>query len=185
MRIIGGKNQRKQIIAPAKLPVRPTTDMAKEALFNILNNHFDFEQLHVLDLFAGTGNISYEFASRGAQQIIAVDINHHCTGFIRKTAEELGFDQLKVVRADSFQFLGICKVKFDVVFADPPYDLKDIAEIPRRVFEASILNPGAWLVLEHGEHMNLTHLPFFAEKRKYGKVHFSFFHQPVSDEDQH
>ena len=181
MRIIGGKNQRKHIIAPSKLPVRPTTDMAKEGLFNILNNHFDFHAIDVLDLFAGTGNISYEFASRGAQQIIAVDINHHCANFIRQTAESLDFTNLKTVKADTFHFLGICKISFDIIFADPPYDMKNIAEIPEKVFHADILKPGGWLVLEHGERMKLDHLPHFMQSRKYGKVHFSIFKKETPD----
>ncbi len=178
MRIIGGKNQRRQIIAPGKLPVRPTTDMAKEALFNILNNHFDFEEIEVLDLFAGTGNISYEFASRGAKNVISVDINSHCVQFIRQTAEKLDFNKLKAVRADVFHFLGICKLSFDIVFADPPYDLGRINEIPSRVFDASILKSGGWLVVEHGEEVKFNEHPLFYESRRYGKVRFSFFKQP-------
>ncbi len=175
MRIIGGKNQRRQIIAPSKLPVRPTTDMAKEALFNIINNHFDFEGLSILDLFAGTGNISYEFASRGAKEIVAVDINNHCVQFIKKTAQDLQMSNLRPVRADALQFIGFCKVRFDIVFADPPYDYSDLNEIPASVLENGLVNPGGWLVVEHGEGKKLSSLPWFFETRRYGKVHFSFF----------
>lgn len=182
MRIIGGKNQRRQIIAPGKLPVRPTTDMAKEALFNILNNNFDFEEIEVLDLFAGTGNISYEFASRGAKNVISVDINNHCIQFIRQTAEKLDFPAIKSVRADVFHFLGICRQSFDIVFADPPYDLNRIKEIPARVFDAFILKPGGWLILEHSEVVKFNEHPLFFESRRYGKVRFSFFKQPGDDD---
>ncbi|MFN2395322.1 MAG: RsmD family RNA methyltransferase [Bacteroidales bacterium] len=175
MRIIGGKNQRRHIIAPAKLPVRPTTDIAKEALFNILNNHFDFEDIDVLDLFAGTGNISFEFASRGAKQIIAVDINNHCTQFIKQTSEKLHFDEIKTVRADVFQFLKVCKISFDLIFADPPYDMERIKIIPDRVFDAGILLPGGWLILEHNDSLKFNDHPDFFEARHYGKVNFSFF----------
>ncbi len=175
MRIIGGKNQRRQIIAPAKLPVRPTTDMAKEALFNIINNHFDFEDIDVLDLFGGTGNISYEFASRGAKQIVAVDINNHCTQFIKQTSEDLNFKAIKIVRADVFQFLKICKISFDIIFADPPYDMQRIKTIPDRVFDADILLPGGWLVVEHNDSLKFNDHSHFFEARRYGKVNFSFF----------
>lgn len=178
MRIIGGKNQRRQIIAPSKLPVRPTTDMAKEALFNILNNHFDFESIRVLDLFAGTGNISYEFASRGAEEVIAVDINNHCIQFIKKTADQLAMENLRAVRAETFNFLGFCKVDFDIVFADPPYDFDAIAQIPEKVFSAALVKPSGWLIVEHGEKPVFENHPFFYDKRRYGKVHFSIFKMP-------
>lgn len=175
MRIIGGKYQRRHIIAPARLPVRPTTDMAKEALFSILNNHFDFESINVLDLFAGTGNISYEFASRGASEVISVDMNNHCVNFIKKTSETFQMENLRAVRAEAFHFLSICKINFDIVFADPPYDFSGIPEIPGKVFEAGIVKPGGWCIIEHGETTNFSSHPRFTEKRKYGKVHFSFF----------
>ncbi len=175
MRIIGGKYQRRHIIAPSKLPVRPTTDMAKEALFSIINNHFDFENISVLDLFAGTGNISYEFASRGTPEVIAVDMNNHCVQFIKQTAENLGMENLRAVRAETFHFISFCKVSFDIVFADPPYDFKGTPELPLKVFETNIVKPNGWLVVEHGETVNFSGHPLFVEKRKYGKVHFSFF----------
>jgi 16S rRNA (guanine966-N2)-methyltransferase len=178
MRIIGGKLQRRHILAPSKLPVRPTTDMAKEALFSIINNHFDFENIRVLDLFAGTGNISYEFASRGALEVISVDMNNHCVQFIRQTAEKLDMQNLRPVRAEAFHFLSFCKVGFDIVFADPPYDLGGIAGIPGKVFETEVVLPGGWFILEHGDNIDFSKHAFFAETRRYGKVNFSFFHQP-------
>lgn len=183
MRIIGGKYQRRQIIAPARLPVRPTTDMAKEALFNIINNHFDFEAIEVLDLFAGTGNISYEFASRGASDVIAVDINNSCVQFIRSTAEKLQIENLKSVRAESFHFLSFCKASFDIVFADPPYDFAELKKIPDNVFNARIIKPNGWLILEHGENVKFSSHPNFFESRRYGKVHFSFFSQPEEGDE--
>lgn len=175
MRIIGGKNQRKHIVAPAKLTVRPTTDMAKESLFNILNNHFDFEDITVLDLFAGTGNISYEFASRGATTLLSIDNNPLCVQFIKETAEKLKFENMKVIRADVFSFLSSCKLKFDVIFADPPYDLERLAEIPDYVFKADILNPGGMLIVEHGKRNKFAAHNNYFESRNYGKVYFSFF----------
>ena len=183
MRIIGGKNQRKQIVAPAKLTVRPTTDMAKESLFNILNNHYDFEDIAVLDLFAGTGNISYEFASRGATAIISIDNNPHCIQFIKDTAVKLKMDNLKVVRADAFSFLSSGKLKFDVIFADPPYDLERLAEIPDCVFKAGILNTGGMLIVEHGKRNKFAAHPNYFESRNYGKVYFSFFRNLSESEE--
>jgi 16S rRNA (guanine966-N2)-methyltransferase len=183
MRIIGGKNQRRQIHAPVKLPVRPTTDMAKEALFSILNNHFDFEVINVLDLFAGTGNISYEFASRGAVEIISVDINNQCIQFIRETAGKLQMSNLKAVRAETFHFLSFCKTSFDIVFADPPYDMERIKEIPDAVFSADILKVEGMLIVEHGERVKFTDHPNFFESRHYGKVWFSFF-KNITDEPE-
>jgi 16S rRNA (guanine966-N2)-methyltransferase len=183
MRIIGGKYQRRHIIAPVKLPVRPTTDMAKEALFSIINNHFDFEQIQVLDLFAGTGNISYEFASRGALEVIAVDMNNHCVQFIRQTVDKLGMENLRPVRAEAFHFLSFCSVTFDIVFADPPYDFTGIKELPTKVLEANILNAGGWFILEHGERQDFTKYPGYSDTRKYGKVHFSFFRLPDVTEE--
>jgi 16S rRNA (guanine966-N2)-methyltransferase len=178
MRIIGGKFQRRTIIAPARLPVRPTTDIAKEALFSIINNHFDFEAITVLDLFSGTGNISYEFASRGAEEVISVDMNNNCVQFIRQTVDKLGMENLRVVRAEAFHFLSFCKVSFDIVFADPPYDFTGIPEIPGKVFENNVIKPGGWLILEHGENLKFHTHAHFLEARKYGKVHFSIFKQP-------
>jgi 16S rRNA (guanine966-N2)-methyltransferase len=183
MRIIGGKNQRRQITAPARLPVRPTTDMAKEALFNILNNHYDFEAINVLDLFSGTGNISYEFASRGAIEVISIDINLPCVQFIRQTAENLDMPMLKAVKADAFHFLSFCKTHFDIIFADPPYDMERISEIPDAVFKAGILKPDGLLIIEHGERVRFSAHNNYVESRHYGKVHFSFFKNDTDESE--
>lgn len=178
MRIISGKYQRRIIHPPGNLPVRPTTDLAKEALFNVLNNHFDFEGLNVIDLFAGTGNISYEFVSRGAKEVVAVDSSFKCVEFINHTIELLKADTLKAVRADVFRFLAYCRPGFDIIFADPPYDMEGIEKIPRLVFERDLLAAGGWLILEHPADKHFKEHPAFLEERKYGRVHFTFFEKP-------
>ena len=176
MRIISGTNKGKRLIAPKKLPVRPTTDMAKEALFNILNNNFQFSQLSVLDLFSGTGNIAYEFASRGSKEIIAVDANYDCVKFIKKTAQELDFN-ISTIKSDVFKFLEKAYVKADIIFADPPYDFEEpeFLKIPQIVFEKNLLNQNGQLIIEHSKHTNLSNFPNFIEARRYGGSVFSFF----------
>ncbi|HSI69451.1 MAG TPA: 16S rRNA (guanine(966)-N(2))-methyltransferase RsmD [Gillisia sp.] len=176
MRIISGQHRGKKIIAPKKLPVRPTTDMAKEALFNILNNQYHFKDLKVLDLFSGSGNISYEFASRGAGPIISVDENFECIKFIKKTADELEAD-ITPIKSDVFKYLERAPVKSDIVFADPPYnfDEQQFQKIVELVLEKDILNEGGVLIVEHSKHTKLENLPHFKEGRKYGNSVFSFF----------
>ena len=132
MRIIRGIHRGRKITPPSNLPVRPTTDLAKESLFNILDNHIDFEDMHVLDLYAGTGSISYEFASRGGRLVIAVDINPKCISYINETATRLGFKNMKAIRSSSITFLDHCKEKFNIIFADPPYDLEGIEEVIKK-----------------------------------------------------
>jgi len=175
VRIIGGKYKRHRIKTPANLTVRPTTDLAKESLFNVINNNFDFEAITVLDLFAGTGSISFEFASRSAIQIYSVETDPRCVRFIKQQAEKLLFDSLKVIRDDAHHFLSFCKIKFDVIFADPPYEHKDIENIHKLVFEKDLLDDDGWLVIEHSADVNLDDLYGFFEKRRYGRVHFSMF----------
>jgi 16S rRNA (guanine966-N2)-methyltransferase len=175
VRIISGSLKGRSIIAPGNLPVRPTTDFAKESLFNILNNHFDYEGLNVLDLFCGAGNISYEFASRGAGLINAVDINYKCYSFVKETAASLGLEQIKAIKYDCFKFLRACTSFFDIIFADPPYELEGIQNIPFFVFEKKLLNPNGWLIVEHSEKTDLSSHPCFSELRSYGKVNFSIF----------
>ena len=175
MRIIRGTHRGRKITAPSNLPVRPTTDLAKESLFNILDNHLYFEDLRVLDLYAGTGSISYEFASRGGQLVIAVDINPKCISFITETAAKLGFTNMKAVRSSSIGFLEHSRSKYDVIFADPPYDLEGIEEVVDIVIKKELLADGGWLILEHGEGKNFSALPGFYQHRNYGKVNFSFF----------
>jgi 16S rRNA (guanine(966)-N(2))-methyltransferase RsmD len=176
MRIISGKYKGKRLTAPKKLPVRPTTDMAKEALFNILNNTYYFEDVAVLDLFSGTGNISFEFASRGSTNITAVDAHAGCIQFISRTARELGFD-ISTIKSDVFKFLERTKSNNDIIFADPPYnfDLAQFCKIPELVFSNDLLLEDGLLIIEHAEYTDLSALPYFSEKRKYGSSVFSFF----------
>ena len=175
MRIISGKFRGKVLMAPRNLPVRPTTDFAKEALFNLMNNHYNIEMISVLDLFAGTGNISYEFASRGAESLTAVDFNGNCVKFINQTAEALGFTQLHAHRSEAIKFVERAYRKWDVVFADPPYDFTGHEELVNAVFKKGILEEEGMLVVEHARETNLAEHPNFVERRKYGNVHFSFF----------
>ncbi len=176
MRIISGIYKGRKIIAPRKLPVRPTTDMAKEALFNILNNQYYFDDISVLDLFAGTGNISFEFASRGTEQIIAVDDNYGCVKFITKTAED--FDMpIQAMKSDVFKFLEHHKQKYSIIFADPPYDFEVelFAKIPELVFQNELLEDEGCLIIEHSKYTDLSHLEHYSSSKRYGSSKFSFF----------
>lgn len=175
MRIISGTHKGRRLNPPKNLPVRPTTDMAKESLFNVLNNLVDFAELDVLDLFAGTGSITYEFASRGCKSVMAVDNNFRCVGYIRKVAEEFGFDNIKTMRADVFKSLKRTGYAFDLIFADPPYSLEGIERIPEMVFENGWLKKNAWLILEHPRGFDFARHQYFFQRRVYGKVNFSFF----------
>lgn len=176
MRIITGKYRGKTIEAPANLPVRPTTDFAKESLFNILNNLIDFEGIKVLDLFAGTGSITYEFFSRGAARVVSVDSNSRCTAFIDRTAHSMtGGDIIYARHEDAFRYLKHLPGPFDIVFADPPYDLPGIETIPDLVLEGKILEPGGMLILEHSKKHDFKDHPRLTDHRQYGNVQFSFF----------
>ncbi|QNR23416.1 16S rRNA (guanine(966)-N(2))-methyltransferase RsmD [Croceimicrobium hydrocarbonivorans] len=175
-RIISGKFRGKLIKAPLNLPVRPTTDFAKEGLFNILNNHFYFEEITVLDLFAGTGNLSYELASRGCEQITAVDQNPKCCSFIERTAQSIGFaDILQVQRAEVLDFVKRDYRTYDLILADPPYDYTQYEELIEQIIFKKLLAEDGFLVLEHDRETDLSHLEHFYEVRNYGKVAFSFF----------
>lgn len=175
MRIITGKYRGKQIHTPINLPVRPTTDFAKESLFNILNNIVDIESLNVLDLFAGTGSISYEFFSRGSELVTAIDIDPHCVAFINKMALSMKAENLEAVREDVFQFLNHPFGEYDLVYADPPYDMKGIDTLPDLVLGSSILKENAWFILEHSRDHDFSRHLGFDRHRKYGNVNFSFF----------
>ncbi len=175
MRIIHGNHKGKKINPPEGLPVRPTTDMAKESLFNILNNYFYFDGIKVLDLCAGTGSISYEFAARGAQSVLSVDIDGSCVKFMEKTARELDFTNMRVIKADLIHFLGNCMQKFNIIFADPPYAWDGFQQIPDLVFKNELLLPDGFLIIEHPGSISFeTHDKFF-QHRTYGRVNFSFF----------
>ncbi len=176
MRIISGTYKRRKIIAPKNLPVRPTTDMAKESLFNIINNLYYFEDISVLDLFAGTGNISYEFASRGTENITCVDQNFNCIKFINKTAETFEMP-IQTIKSDVFKFLEKATIKSDVIFADPPYNFSDeqFANIPEMVFSNQLLKENGLLIVEHSKHTDLSKLNNFSYSKGYGGNVFSFF----------
>jgi len=175
MRIIGGSLKGLRLNPPKNLPVRPTTDLAKEALFNILQNQIEFEGLRVLDLFSGTGNISMEFASRGAEQVVSVDRSIHCVHYLKDIARQHGLPQIKAFKDDVFKYLQLETDQFDLIFADPPYDLNRIPEIAVTVFDKKLLTPGGLLIVEHQSLQNLSNHPAFVEQRRYGHSSFSFF----------
>lgn len=175
MRIIGGTLRGKQFNAPARLPVRPTTDKAKEALFNILFNTYDFDDCAILDLFSGTGSICLEFASRGAKQITAVDKHPGCVAWIKAVATEFKLDQIDVLKADTFKFLAEDKNQYQIIFADPPYDLPNINQIPQLVAKHQLLAENGLLIVEHPPMLKLNQYRGFTETRKYGNSSFSFF----------
>lgn len=176
MRIISGTLKARRFNPPASLKARPTTDFAKEGLFNILDNKISFENITVLDLFSGTGSISYECASRGASAIYSVELDFQNNRYIKKTSEELGIQKIvKAIKGDAFKFMSSCGVKFDFIFADPPYALETLHTIPDRLFEADILKDEGLFVLEHGRSNSFTEHPCFIEERNYGNVHFSLF----------
>ncbi|WP_339751752.1 RsmD family RNA methyltransferase [uncultured Winogradskyella sp.] len=176
MRIISGLYKGRRITAPKKLPVRPTTDMAKEALFNILNNQYYFDDISVLDLFSGTGNISYEFASRGTEQITSVDDNYGCIKFINETAEAFKMS-ISTIKSDVFKFLEKSKHKHTIIFADPPYDfeVETFSKIPQLVFQNELLEEEGVLIVEHSKHTDLSHLDHYSHSKSYGGNMFSFF----------
>lgn len=176
MRIISGKHKGQRLMAPKKLPVRPTTDMAKEALFNILNNQYYFNEVKVLDLFAGTGNISYEFASRGTGDITVVDADQGCIHYITETATKYAFP-IHAHKKDVYEYLGQQPVKADIIFADPPYEfpVEDFSRIVELVFKKELLLENGVLILEHPKHTDLSQLEHFTDQRRYGSSIFSFF----------
>lgn len=177
MRIISGKYKGRKIEPPGKLPVRPTTDFAKEGLFNVLTNMIDFEETEALDLFAGTGNISFELISRGCVSVLSVEQNFHCIKFINSMCEKLNEHNLRTQTADVFRFLGFCTRQFDLIFADPPFELDNAQLIPGIVFERKLLKPGGMLIMEHSERFDFSTYPNFSQTRHYGKVNFSFFYR--------
>lgn len=180
MRIIGGRLKGLRLNPPAKLPVRPTTDLAKEALFNILYNQFDFETIRVLDLFSGTGNISLEFASRGASKINSVDRDFGCVQYLKSLVKQYDLSAIKVVKSDVFKFLDMETDTYDLVFADPPYDMPQINQIATKVIDRNILNSNGYLIIEHPSMKKLDNHPLFIEQRKYGSSSFSFYgHRPL------
>lgn len=175
MRIIAGTLRGRRLNPPQNLPVRPTTDMARESLFNILNNYVDYEDCSVLDLFAGTGAVSLEFISRGARDVTAIDINAQCTDFIKRCSTDLSLRNIHVVRADVFDLLKRANRRFDIVFADPPYALEALPSLPDIVFERQVLTDDGIFILEHPQEYSFEEHPHFWQHRNYGKVNFTFF----------
>ena len=175
MRIISGTYGGRRLSPPKNITARPTTDFAKESLFNLLNNRMDFEGIDVLDLFAGTGGIGIECVSRGAREVTAVEIAHVQQNWIISCCRQLGIRNLSVIRGDVFKFLSACRTKFDLIFADPPYALEQLPTLPDAILEKEILKQDGWLVIEHGKDTDFTGHPRHIETRTYGSVHFSFF----------
>ena len=176
MRIVAGKYRSRRIIAPNNLPVRPTTDMAKEALFNILNNTYYFDEVTVLDLFAGIGSISFEFASRGCTNITSVDAHFGCIKFLEKTSDALEAN-LQTVKSDVFNFLERNSQSYDIIFADPPYDMEGehFLKLIELVYERGLLKPNGTLIIEHSKQTDLSSHAEFIKSKKYGGNVFSFF----------
>lgn len=184
MRIISGKLKGRRLKAPKNLPVRPTTDMAKEGLFNILNNLYYFDSIAVLDLFSGTGNISYEFASRGSKTVYAIDANYNCIRYIYNTAKELDLE-INTYKSDVYKFLNKTTLQSDVIFADPPYDFtaEKFLEIANTIFEKNLLKEEGVLIIEHSKHTDLSTHKYHSYDKRYGGNVFSFFENPTENED--
>lgn len=176
MRIISGIYGGRRIRPPQEMPhTRPTTDIAKEGLFNVIQNNLDIEQLKTLDLFGGTGCISYELASRGAPDLTIVEKDPVMYSFIQKTAESLGIGQLKLVKTEVFAYIENCREQYDFIFAGPPYALGTIDELPRRLFDKRLLKPGGWFVLEHTPRNDYKKFEHYKTERQYGTTIFSIF----------
>jgi 16S rRNA (guanine966-N2)-methyltransferase len=175
MRIVGGKYRGRVFNPDKKFTARPTTDLAKESLFNILANRYDFSEMKILDLFSGTGSIGYEFLSRDAGEVTLVEKDHHHIRFIKKTIEQLRAENVRVIQDDVFRFLKNCPFSFDIIFADPPYEFPYVKEMIKAVFDSGVLKEKGLFILEHSKSHDFSKLPYYNELRKYGKVHFSFF----------
>lgn len=178
MRIIRGKYGRRRFDVPTNITARPTTDFARENIFNVLENMVDFEGLSALDLFAGTGAITFEFLSRGCADVTAVEKAVTQYNFIRKVAQQLNIDNLTLIKGDALKFIDTCTKKFDLIFADPPYDMPDFASVPVRILGSQMLRPGTVVIVEHSKNHDFSTLPHFAGNRTYGSVNFSIFEIP-------
>lgn len=176
MRIISGIYGRRRFDVPSSFSARPTTDFAKENIFNVVNNLVDLDGMEALDLFAGTGSISFELISRGCQRVTSVEKNNAHASFIMKVAKELKTDALNLVRGDVFRYINTAPKKgFDFIFADPPYALPELADIPKLVFERDLLRDGGIFIMEHPKNYDFSELPYFDQHRVYGSVNFSIF----------
>lgn len=180
MRIITGKYGRRRFAVPTNITARPTTDFARENIFNVMGNLVDFDEVDALDLFAGTGAISFELASRGCRSVTSVEKAPVQARFIAKVIDELGAREVRLIRGDVFKFLTArTEASYDLIFADPPYDLPNFDEVPRMVLEGNLLRPGGIFILEHNRHHDYSRWPGFAEHRAYGSVNFSIFRSPA------
>lgn len=175
MRVISGIYRHRRFDVPSTFKARPTTDFAKENLFNILTNRIDFEEANALDLFSGTGSISIELLSRGCQRVVSVEKDPDHYAFISKVMETVKTDKSLIIKGDVFKYLERCQEKFDIIFADPPYQLEELPLLPEIILERNILKPDGIFVLEHGSKHDFKDNPRFVEMREYGSVHFSFF----------
>lgn len=175
MRIISGIFGGRRLSPPKNITARPTTDFAKESLFNLIQNRFDMEDCEMLDLFAGTGGIGLEFVSRGARHVTAVEMAHVQQNFIIQTCKQLGIRNLELIRGDVFRYIKSCGIKYDFIYADPPYALETLETIPDLIFEYGLLKENGVFVLEHSKSNDFANHPHFVEKRVYGSVNFTFF----------
>jgi 16S rRNA (guanine966-N2)-methyltransferase len=185
MRIISGIHGGRKFNPPTQMPhTRPTTDIAKEGLFNILQNNLDFEELVTLDLFGGTGSITYELASRGCKNLTIVEQDLNMYQFIKKTLDTLKFDFVQVVKMEVFKYILSTKNSYDFIFAGPPYALNTIDDLPKFIFEKKLLNPDGWFVLEHTPRNNYEQYPYFVRAKNYGTTIFSFFVYKSEEENK-
>ena len=178
MRIIRGKFGKRRFDVPKNITARPTTDFARENIFNVLENMLDFEGLTALDLFAGTGAISFEFVSRECSEVTAVEMANTQANFIKSVKQKLSADNLRVIKGDVFKFVETCSNKFDIIFADPPYDHPRFGEIPSLILNSQMIKPGSLVMVEHSRDYDFSELPHFSEQRTYGSVNFSLFQIP-------
>lgn len=175
MRIISGTFRGRRLEPPKNITARPTTDFAKESLFNLLQNRIDFEGIDVLDLFAGTGSISLECVSRGAREVTAIEMAHTQQNFIISASKTLGVHNLHLIRGDVFKYLKTCKMQYDFIFADPPYALEALPTLPDLIFGGELLRDEGIFVLEHPATYDFSQHPHFIDHRTYGSVNFTFF----------
>lgn len=181
MRIITGQYKGRRFEVPRTFKARPTTDFAKENIFNVLNGYLDFDGITALDLFSGTGSISLELVSRGCRQVISVEADRDHHAFIKQCVKKLGADNCVTIRGDVFRFIKGCRQQFDFIFADPPYDLPRFGEIPGLVLNSGMLHPGSVFIIEHSRDYDFSSMPHFSSHRVYGSVNFSIFEIPEEE----
>ena len=175
MRIISGTHKGRRFFPPKNLPVRPTTDFAKEGLFNVLRNRKEIEESTILDLCCGTGNMTFEFASRGAKSIISVDQHYGCIKYVKQLSMELQFKSISAFKADLFKFIERLEGSFDIIFADPPYALEGVDKLPEMILQKKVLKENGLLIVEHGKQLSFEEVEGFLFSKKYGNVNFTFF----------